>query len=177
MSETFLATDLSRWSKVEALIKDAKFTMLSTVQPDGTIRSRPMAMPANGCSHAGELWFFTCKDATKCAEIRSNPHVNLSYVSGKSSFVSISGTAQMLEDKAKAAELWNPLYKAWFPQGLEDPTIALLRIQAKQAEYWDSTSPGLTQVMGFVKAAVTGEASKGEFGEHEKLTFDLDSRV
>jgi general stress protein 26 len=66
-------------------------------------------------------------------------------------------------------ELWNPILKAWFPKGLDDPSICLLKVDVEQAEYWDSPSSTLVQVVGFVKAMVTGQRADG--GENEKINL------
>jgi general stress protein 26 len=66
-------------------------------------------------------------------------------------------------------ELWNPILKAWFPKGLDDPNIILLKVSVEAAEYWDSTSSTIVQVAGFIKALVTGARADG--GENEKVTF------
>jgi general stress protein 26 len=93
--------------------------------------------------------------------------VNVSYVNeGDNRFVSVSGKGELVSDKAKMEELWNPLYKAWFPQGLEDSELTLLRVQVERVEYWDSASSTLTQLVGFVKGVVTGKkADVGEYGQ------------
>ncbi len=64
-------------------------------------------------------------------------------------------------------ELWNPILKAWFPKGLDDPNITLLKVSVESAEYWDSTSSTIVQVAGFIKAIVTGTNADG--GENEKI--------
>ncbi len=66
-------------------------------------------------------------------------------------------------------ELWNPILKAWFPEGLDDPNICLLKVNVEQAEYWDSPSSTLVQIGGFVKALVTGQRADG--GENEKINL------
>lgn len=72
-----------------------------------------------------------------------------------------------MRDKAKAEELWNPILKAWFPKGLEDPELALLKVEIGKAEYWDLPSGKMIQLAGFVKAIVTGRQVNP--GEHEKV--------
>jgi len=63
--------------------------------------------------------------------------VNAAYC-GSSSWVSVSGTAEIIRDQLKARELWNPFVEAWLPEGPQDPNIVLIRVQADTAEYWDS---------------------------------------
>src|SRR5690242_20494485 len=106
--------------KLAKLIKGIKIAMLTTTCDDGTMRSRPMATQRTPFD--GELWFFTDDESPKVAEIRKDQHVNVSYADADSNtYVSVSGRAMLVKDRAKAKELWNPLYKAWFPEGLDDP--------------------------------------------------------
>jgi general stress protein 26 len=94
----------------------------------------------------------------------------LSYASpDDNAYVSVSGTAEIVKDKAKMEELWNPILKAWFPDGLETPGICLLKVTAEQAEYWDSPNSKIVQIAGFVKAMVTGKSADG--GENEKISL------
>ncbi len=155
-------------TKLFALIKDIKFTMMTTAMPDGSLRSRPMANQADGFD--GTLWFFTDDHSPKVHEILEDTHVNLSYANpAKNDYVSISGRATLVKDKAKAKALWNPMYKAWFPEGLDDPHLGLIRVDVDQAEYWDSPNSRMVQLAGFVKAVVTGQRAEG--AEHEKIDF------
>jgi general stress protein 26 len=157
------------WAKLHSLIKDIQFTMMTTVCPDGSLRSRPMATHKDD-QFDGTLWFFTNDHDAKVHEILEDTHVNLSYADpGKNDYVSVSGRATLVKDKAKAKELWNPLYKAWFPDGVDDPQLALIRVDVDRAEYWDSPNSKMVQLAGFVKALVTGEQARG--GEHEKVNF------
>jgi general stress protein 26 len=41
--------------------------------------------------------------------------------------------------------------KAWFPDGLDDPDLALLRVHVEAAEYWDSPSSTMVHIVGFVR--------------------------
>ncbi len=152
--------------KLGEMIKEIKFAMLTTAEPDGTLRSRPMATQAT--EFDGTLWFFTGASAPKVGEIEQDHHVNLSYAApDKNLYVSVSGKARMMRDRKKAEELWNPAYKAWFPKGLEDPDLALLKVNAEQAEYWDSSSSAVVHLVGFVKALATGE--RYHAGENKKM--------
>jgi general stress protein 26 len=123
--------------KLRKLIKNARVAMLTTVAADGTLRSRPMA--AQGAGTDGELWFFTRYHSPKSEEIQQNQRVNVSYASRKNErYVSISGTATLVQDPARVKEMWRGEYKAWFPEGKNDPELALLKVRVDKAEYWDA---------------------------------------
>lgn len=142
-----------------SMIKDIKFTMMTTVAEDGALYSRPMAtQKLNVDEFTGRLWFFSKKSSPKNHSIENDQHVNLAYAEpDKNRYVSVSGRATISEDKAKMKELWNPFLKAWFPEGIDDPEISLIAVDVESAEIWDSPSSKVVQLVGFVKAAVTGK--------------------
>ena len=154
--------------KIGKLVKDIRIAMLTTAEADGTLRSRPMATQETDFD--GTVWFFTAADSPKVGEVEHDQNVNVSYAKpDDQTYVSLSGKARLVRDSQKITDLWNPLLKAWFPNGKDDPNLALLRINVEQAEYWDSPSGTLVTLAGFVKAAVTGTQIKG--GENEKVEF------
>ncbi len=151
--------------KLGALIKDIKFAMLTSID-GGLLRARPMVTQKT--EFDGILWFLTSTKTHKVSEIDQDPRVCIAYSDiDDNNYVSVSGTAQVVQDRAKIEEMWNPLYKAWFPDGLDDPTICLLKVTVEQAEYWDSPSSAVANIAGFVKAVATGKPAKG--GEHEQV--------
>jgi len=153
--------------KVKGLIKDVEIAMLTTID-SGVLRSRPMQ--TQEAEFDGDLWFFTGTDTHKADEIEKDNRVNVSYSSpADNTYVSVSGTAALVSDREKIEELWNPILKAWFPKGLNDPTLVLLKVSVEQAEYWDASSSTVVQVVGFVKALVTGERADG--GDHGKVNL------
>ena len=154
--------------KLGKMIKSIKYAMLSTVDKDGSIRSRPMA--TQDLDFNGELWFFTKASAPKVDEVDSEHHVNVSYAdpSGQT-YISISGMATLVRDKAKNNELWTTPMKAWFPNGPDDPDVALLKVDVDKAQYWDTPSSGIAHTVGLVSALVTGKPAR--LGEVEKITL------
>ena len=153
--------------KLNDLIKTVRVAMLTTIDW-GVLRSRPMQ--TQEFDFDGELWFFTSSETHKTEEIEKDRRVNVSYAAPDSNtYVSVSGTAEIVHNRAKIEELWNPLHKAWFPEGLEDPNLVLLKVKVEQAEYWDSPSSTIVQVVGFVQALVTGERADG--GDHGKVNL------
>jgi len=156
--------------KLWGLIKDVKVAMMTTAEPDGTLHSRPMATQET--EFDGDLWFFTSIKSAKVDEVRQNQHVNLSYADpDDNQYVSVSGTAQIVRDRQKAEELWSPVHRAWFPKGLDDPELALIRVNVEKAEYWDSSSSTMVQLIGFVKAMASGKRYDADPGEHGKVNL------
>lgn len=154
--------------KLSELIKDFGTAMLTTVAPDGGLRSRPMVAHGRGLEN-GELWFLTADDSGKVAEIESEHEVNLAYSEPKDQrYVSLSGRARLVRDVERVRRLWTPELKAWFPGGPDDKHLALLRVRIHSAEYWDAPSGKMAGLLAFAKSKLTGEA-RGEAVEHEKL--------
>ena len=152
--------------KLAKLIKGIKVAMLTTQEADGTLRSRPMA--TQDAEFDGTLWFFTQASSHKVDEIDREHNVNVSYADESDNrYVSVSGRARLVRDRAKIDELWSPILKAWFPKGKDDPEIALLRVDVEKAEYWDAPSSTLVKLVGFAKAMVTGQPYKP--GENKKI--------
>ena len=113
--------------KVAELLKHVRIAMLTTVAKDGSMSSRPMAMQ-NG-PFDGTLWFLTRTSSDKVDEIFDDQKVTLAFAEPKDSvYVALKGTASVNQDRAKIKELWNPMYKAWFPGGETDPQIAVCNI-------------------------------------------------
>lgn len=163
------ATPQKHLDKFRELIKDIDVAMLVTETGDGSLRSRPMVTQATDFD--GDLWFFTDHDSAKVLEIQADRHVNVSYADPRSQkFISVSGIAELSTDRQKIKEIWNPYAKAWFPDGPDDPRLALLRVHPTSAEYWDSASGLAVTVAGMVKGITTGERPK-DAGEHEKLSL------
>ncbi len=154
------------------LIKDIEFAMLTTVDEDGSLRSRPMGTVQS--EFDGVLYYFTYGHSHKVLEVNQNNQVNVVYSRpDKQQYVSLSGTARLSRDRQKLKELWNPALNAWFPKGLEEPDIALLCVDVTKAEYWDSPSSAVAHAIGLVKAKVLGQ--KANVGEDKKL--DLEAGV
>ncbi len=164
MGETNNAAD---FQKVRELIKEIDFCMLTTVDEDDNLHSRPMSL--NGeVDAAGNLWFFTSANSHKVFELSRTPKCNASFANPDDNrYVSISGTAELVRDKARIEELWKPELKAWFPKGTDEPDLALLRLGIEKAEYWDSPGGTVAQVVSFVSALVKGESA--DWGENKKL--------
>ena len=151
--------------KLNELINDIQTAMLTTID-GGVLRSRPMA--TQKAEFDGTLFFLTGADTHKDEEIKKDNRVNVSYAEPSDNiYVSVSGTAQTYHDQAKIDELWNPFYKAWFPEGQTDPNIRVLKVTVEQAEYWDSSSSTIVHLVGFLKALATGEQYDG--GENKKI--------
>lgn len=154
-------------AKLKELMEDIDFCMLTTFDGDH-LRSRPMS--TQQVDFDGDLWFFTRDNTHKIEELENDPRVCAAYSKpDDNTYISVSGRGELSYDRAKMEELWNPILKAWFPDGLEDPNICLLKVTVEQAEYWDASSSTLVQIVGFIKALATG--TEADYGENKKLNL------
>jgi general stress protein 26 len=153
-------------TRLTALVKDAKIALLTTVNADGHLHSRPLGLQQEDFD--GDLWFLTQDPSSKVDDIRANPQVNVAFESSKG-WVSIAGTATIVHDEAKTDELWTPQASAWFPEGREDPTIALVHVQGISAEIWSTDDPKVVVLFKLTKAALTG--GQPDIGENK--AFEL----
>ena len=141
--------------EIGKIIKGVHFAMLTTENAQGHLHSRPMT--TQEADFSGDIWFIGGKDSGSVADIRANERVNVSYSQpDKNNYVSISGVAQLPTDRAKLEELWSDAYKAYFPGGIDDPNVQLIRVDASGAEFWEGSGKVKTMYQ-MARAAVTGK--------------------
>jgi len=150
-------------SKLTELARDIRIAMLTTIDAEGHFTARPMAQQE--VEFDGDLWFFT-DSAGLMAEIRANSHVGVT-LSSSDTWISIDGDAEIIDDVAKAKDLWNTWVEAWLPQGPEDPSVKLIRVNGHTAEYWDTPGSKVTSAISFLKTKLTGERTN--VGENETV--------
>lgn len=157
--------------KLGELIKDIEVAMMTTSDPDGRLRSRPMG--TQRIEFDGDLWFFTSRESGKVIAIENDQQVNLAYSSPNDMrYVSVTGNASIVEDRTRAAELWSPLYRSWFPKGLQDPNLVLIKVEVESAEYWDYHSSKMISLLDLAKSLIKKEGVVDRNKErHDKLSI------
>lgn len=162
-------TDIQHFSKIT---KGIKFAMLTTIDADrGALVSRPMTLQQ--VEFDGDLWFFANRTSEMVNQIENNINVNLAFSNPKDmSFLSAQGNAAIVDDVKKAKQMWNPMYKAWFPEGIEDPNLCLLKISVHSADYWESPDSRIVRLVGLAKAIITGERSNAALGHQGHLDLN-----
>ncbi|HWV14184.1 MAG TPA: pyridoxamine 5'-phosphate oxidase family protein [Cellvibrio sp.] len=150
-------------------IQSIRIGMLTTLNRDMSLSSRPMTQQQ--LEEDGTLWFFVSDQMQLTEDIDSFPKINVTFANPADSvYVTASGNAEIVKDREKAKALWNPMVAVWFPGGLDDPHLALIKFNIHYAEYWDAHSNTMMQLFAIAKAAVVGERPK-DTGEHEKIEF------
>jgi general stress protein 26 len=152
-------------------IRSVRTAMLTTIDSNGRLRSRPMATQDK--EGGKTLWFFADANSSKVVDIACDDRVQLSYAStDKDLYVTVSGRARAYKNEVKARELWNAYAKAWFPGGPDDPNLALIEVTLEQAEYWHDRTPKVVQFAQLAVAALTGRpADNLSAGNERKLSF------
>ncbi|AMT95877.1 MULTISPECIES: pyridoxamine 5'-phosphate oxidase family protein [Psychrobacter] len=126
--------------KIQDVIKDVKFAMMSTVNSKGDVHAWPMTTSETSIG-AKEIWFIGDKTSDVVKDILDNPKIGLSYASeDEKNYVSVSANAELSSDQAKLDELWSPVYNAFFEHGKEDPNVQLIKVVPHGVECWLSGS-------------------------------------
>ena len=151
--------------KLADLIEDLRTAMMVTLDEDDRLVSRPMS-PLKMDAY-GALWFFTDASSSKVQQI---DRVNLSFSDEDASlYVSVAGHGIVSDDRAMMRQLWTPYMLPWFPDGVESPQLALLKVTPQTVEYWDSTHSKMVRM--FATAASVIAARPIGMGEHGKLNL------
>ena len=150
-------------------IKDIRYAMLTTFDADGGLTARPMTTVQK--QFDGTLWFFTSRTSPPAEAVLADSTVGVQYVdTGSDVYVSLSGDASFDEDRVRMQALWSPMVKAWFPEGIDDPDLVLLRVDVYKAEYWDIKESKPVQLYKMARAAITGKPPL-DLGEHKTVTM------
>lgn len=150
---------------IQAMVKDIKYTMMTTRNGENHLHSCPMNTTETSIG-AKEIWFIGHKPSETIDNIKQNPEVNLAYVTQESDkYLSISGTAELVEDEEKLNELWSVMYNAYFEQGKDDPKVQLIKVVPHGAEYW-ANGNAITSAVKMAAAALTDNAVEKSLGEN-----------
>lgn len=138
---------------VTEIARKVRTAMITSRGADGKLTSRPMT--SQQVDFDGTAWFFVSRTADLVADIARDGQVNVGYA-GSGSWLSLSGTASVVDDRARKNELWNEFVQAWFPNGPDDPDVVLLKVDADSAEYWNTPGGKPRALFEMAKARVTG---------------------
>jgi general stress protein 26 len=150
--------------KFKELVRDVNICMFTTIDDQGRLFSRPLTTAK--IDEDGNAWFFTNEYSETLQDVSKDNAVYLIYAHpGKNVYVNVSGTCSVVLDKQKINELWNPILKAWFPGGKEDPKLCLLKVVTEEASYWNSNAGNMTVYFRMLKAIANREKYKeGDVG-------------
>jgi general stress protein 26 len=156
-------------AKVRELLKHFRSALMVTRFNSDELHARPMGLLGDAAKFEGSLWFFSDESSTKTKELINDTSVSLMFQSdSNSAYMHLVVRAATVTDRAKMEELYTPLIRTWFPKGLEDPALTLIRFDADHGQFWDSPGGMLQVLAAFTKAVVTGKPGQGgEAGDLE----------
>lgn len=154
--------------KLQDLVSGIKTCMLITSGKSGKHATRPMAVIDTDSQ--GSIWFFANRQSNKIKDIEQDQQVQLIFSHpGKDIYLNINGRASIIDDKQYIKDKWSPVAKAWFPDGIEDTELCLIKIKADEVHYWDTESSKLGTIFKLAVSAVTGKKQGEEV--HGELHF------
>ncbi len=152
---------------VAQLIENIPIAMLTTLDADGALVSRPMT--ALEMDAQGALWFFIDVQSSKAEHLSA---VNLSFTDrDHGDYVSLSGRGDIDTDRARIKSLWTVFAKPWFPSGPDSDNLALLKFVPDTADYWDGPSSKMVRAFGMMASVIAGKpVALGTHGSHSALS-------
>lgn len=152
--------------KLKELTSKCKVCMLGTFE-EMRVHFRPMAHV--DVDDMGNFWFFTSMDSEKTLQVNNNPNVYLTYAcESDSTYLSVEGIASVSNiNRDRMKELFTPLLRAWFPDGLDDPNLALMIVHPLEIDYWTNNENKVLTYFKMLSSAVTGV--RAPVGEHGKM--------
>ncbi len=151
---------------LKSLLESFDTGMLIT-HDDDREHGRPMTIAE--IEGANTIWFATARSSPKSEEIRRDTRVSVTFQSRRR-FVAVSGTAELVDDRSKIHQLWRPSWKLWFIQGKDDPSIVLIRVTVKDAEFWDNAGTiGIRFAFKAAKALLTKQGMPSVEGLHGRM--------
>ncbi len=161
-------------SELYELIEEMEIAMMTTQRADGSMVTRPMATQTQ--AGVGDLYFVTDIGSDKVKELQANPNISLGYYNTRNyQWVSVSGSAQISQDRAKIKELYQPDWKAWFGDeggdkngGPDDPRLALIIVDAANVRYMKAKHSMPVTLFQIAKGMVTGDTP--DLGREEQLS-------
>lgn len=145
-------------SKIKELVKAQPICHFVSGLSKKPLSTRPMF--ALDVDDQGILWFFSAKSSDKNQDIENDNNVQLFFSNhGSSEYLSVSGKARIVPDKQKIKEIWTPLAKAWFKEGIDDAELTLIKVVPEEAYYWDTRSNKAVSMLKILASVVTGQTS------------------
>lgn len=160
--------ETERMPALRQAVTGIELAMLTTVDKEARPRTRPVVLLVG--ERDGELWLLTSA-ASPPGDLEPGSAVSVAHTT-LVRWVSISGTAECVDDPARLRELWTVGCATWFPRGPADPALRLLRVSVSVVETWDVLSGRRTRLeirdLGCREALareISEAAGPGELGD------------
>lgn len=141
--------------KIKEMAEDIGTCMFCTELSVRPFPTRPMAL--REVDDQGNLWFISSKKSNKNFEIGHDDEVQLIFAKNADAhFLSVFGKAIIYKDKELIEKLWTPIAKAWFEEGKDDPDVTIIKVEPKDAYYWDTKYGKMISMIKWAAGAITG---------------------
>jgi general stress protein 26 len=155
------------------VIKSFDVAMLAT--RGGSLHARPMAVA--DVTNEGVVVFVSSLESTKVYEIEHDPRAFVTF-QGSGRYVSAIGGIHIDRSRAEIQRLWHENWRVWFPQGMDDPSICLLRFEIYQGEYWDTAgSKGVKYLFEAARAYFSGKQPTSDMAQHATVELNNGATV
>ncbi|WP_338769808.1 pyridoxamine 5'-phosphate oxidase family protein [Bernardetia sp. ABR2-2B] len=154
--------------KMKEVVKDQRICMFATQLAKAPFSVCPMT--AQEVSDDGHILFLSAADSDHNEKILLDPRVQLTFSNvSNSEFLSVYGKATISKNKEKIDKIWDPLAKAWFPNGKDDVNLTIIEVFPEDAYYWDTKDGKVVSMLKIVASAMTGEQMDGGIEGHLKV--------
>jgi general stress protein 26 len=152
--------------RISTMVKKTQTCFFCTAVSAGASGgARPMSVQQ--VDDGGNLWFLSADDSHKNEEIARDPSVKLYFQgSAHSDFLHLNGHATISRDRAKIKEVWEPIFKTWFTEGVDDPRITVIKVAPTEGYYWDTkhgnTVAGIKMLIGAAIGKTVDDSIEGK---------------
>jgi len=154
------------WEEVRKMVEKIKTGMFTTFFAE-YVWGRPMHCCLDEDENTKALWIFTKKTNLVCDEVRAESKCFIGFSApNDNTYLSLRGIATLSFDQNKMEKLWSPIMKAWYPNGLEDPEICLIKFEPTKGEVWDGPSSKIIQFGKILASIVSGKEYGGKSAGH-----------
>jgi general stress protein 26 len=152
-------------TKLRELLAEFPIAFMVTVH-DGDVSARPIGVVGDHAAFDGTLWFLTDRRSRKVGLIGGGCVTSVLFQDDKrGAYLSLSGRAAVVDDRAMVRQLYTPVQRAWFPDGPDDPELLAVRFDVDGGDFWEGHNSMLRLAVAYAKSIVTGSPGKsGEAG-------------
>jgi len=151
--------------KMKEIISDQRICMFATQLTQAPFSVCPMTVQE--VSDEGHILFLSDATSDQNQKILADSRVQLMFSKvSESEFMSVYGKATISKNREKIDKIWDPLAKAWFPKGKNDPNLTIIEVFPEDAYYWDTKDGKIVSMLKIVASAMTGEKMDGGIEGH-----------
>jgi general stress protein 26 len=157
-------------ARLRHLLAEFPIAFMVTVH-DGQVTARPIGVVGDHAAFAGTLWFLTDRRSRKVGFINAGCVTSVLFQDDKrGAYLSLSGTASVVDDPAMVKRFYTSVQRAWFPDGPDDPELIAVRFEVDGGDFWEGHNSMLRLALAYAKSIVTGDPGKS--GDAGVATLD-----